>query len=125
MLILDAGAFLAAERGNITVAAMVKHEREQGRAPLTNGGVVAQVWRDGRGKQALIAKLLANVEVAPIDEQLGRHAGMLLARAGTSDGIDAALICLASDGDEIVTSDPGDLRDLARTFGAHVELIRV
>jgi hypothetical protein len=50
---------------------------------------------------------------------------MLLARTGTSDAIDAALICLASDGDDIVTSDPGDLRDLARTFGAHVELIRV
>jgi hypothetical protein len=125
MLILDAGAFLAAERGNVTVAAMVKHEREQGRVPLTNGGVVAQVWRDGRGKQALIARLLANVEVAPIDDRLGRHAGMLLARTGTCDAIDAALICLASDGDDIVTSDPADLGGLARTFGAHVELIRV
>jgi hypothetical protein len=125
MLILDAGAFLAAERGNVTVAAMVKHERKQGRVPVTNAGVVAQVWRDGRGKQALIARLLENVEIAPIDERLGRYAGMLLARTGTSDAIDAALICLASDGDDIVTSDPGDLRDLARTFGAHVELIRV
>jgi hypothetical protein len=125
MLILDAGAFLAAERGNATVAAMVKHERQHGRVPLTNGGVVAQVWRDGRGKQALIAKLLANVNVAPIDERLGRRAGMLLARSGTCDAIDAALICLARDGDDILTSDPGDLRDLARTLGAHVELIPV
>ena len=125
MLILDAGAFLAAERGNVTVAAMVKHEREQGRVPLTNGGVVAQVWRDGRGRQALIARLLANVDVSPIDERLGRHAGMLLARTGTADAIDAALICLASDGDDILTSDPGDLRPLAQTFGAHVELITV
>jgi hypothetical protein len=65
------------------------------------------------------------VDVAPIDDRLGRYAGMLLARAGTSDAIDAALICLASDGDEIVTSDPGDLRSLARAFGAHVELILV
>jgi hypothetical protein len=125
MLILDAGAFLAAERGSVTVAAMVKHERDQGRVPLTNGGVVAQVWRDGRGKQVLIARLLANVDVVPIDDRLGRHAGMLLARTGTSDAIDAALICLASDGDDIVTSDPADLAGLARTFGAHVELIRV
>lgn len=125
MLILDAGAFLAAERGNVTVAAMVKHERKQGRVPLTNGGVVAQVWRGGRSRQALVAKLLANVEVVPIDDSLGRQAGMLLALAGTSDAVDAALICLARDGDDIVTSDPGDLRDLASTFGAHVELIRV
>jgi hypothetical protein len=125
MLILDAGAFLAAERGNVTVAAMVKHERKQGRVPLTNGGVVAQVWRGGRSRQALVARLLANVEVVPIDDSLGRRAGMLLALAGTSDAVDAALICLARDGDDIVTSDPGDLRDLASTLGAHVELIRV
>jgi hypothetical protein len=125
MLILDAGAFLAAEHGNATVAAMVKHERKHGRVPVTNGGVVAQVWRGGRGKQALVAKLLANVDVAPIDDRLGRQAGMLLALTGTSDAVDAALICLARDGDDIVTSDPGDLRDLARTFGAHVELIPV
>lgn len=125
MLILDAGAFLAAERGNITVAAMVKSERKGGRVPLTNGGVVAQVWRDGGGRQALIAKLLANVDVDPIDDRLGRHAGMLLARTGTSDVVDAAVVCLARDGDDILSSDPGDLRDLARAFGAHVELIRV
>jgi hypothetical protein len=125
MLILDAGAFLAAERGNATVAAMVKHERKHGRVPLTNGGVVAQVWRDGRGKQALIAKLLANVNVAPIDDRLGRQAGLLLVRTGTTDAIDATVVCLARDGDDILTSDPGDLGDLARTFGAHVELIPV
>jgi hypothetical protein len=125
MLILDEGAFLSAARGNETVAAMVKHEREQGRVPLTNGGVVAQVWRDGRVKQALVAKLLANVDVAPIDDRLGRRAGRLLARTGTSDAIDASLICLAADGDDILTSDPDDLRDLARIFGAHVELIRI
>jgi len=125
MLILDAGAFLAAERGNATVAAMVRHEHKHGRVPLTNGGVVAQVWRDGRGKQALIAKLLANVNVTPLDDRLGRQAGMLLARTGTCDAIDAAVVCLARDGDDILTSDPDDLRELARTFGAHVELIRV
>jgi hypothetical protein len=125
MLILDAGAFLAAERGNDIVIAMVNRERKHGRVPLTNGGVVAQVWRGGRGRQVLIAKLLASVEVAPIDDQLGRRAGVLLARTGTSDAIDATLICLARDGDDILTSDPGDLRDLARKAGTHVELIRV
>ena len=52
MLILDAGAFLAAERGDDDVAALVKRERKHGRVPLTNGGVVAQVWRGGNGKQA-------------------------------------------------------------------------
>lgn len=125
MLILDAGAFLAAERGQDDVVAMVKRERKHGRVPLTNGGVVAQVWRGGRGRQALLAKLMANVDVAPIGDELGRRAGMLMGRAGTADAIDAAVICLAQDGDDILTSDPDDLLDLARTAGVHVELIPV
>ena len=125
MLILDAGAFIAAQRGEGDVAALVRRERKLGRTPLTHGGVVAQVWRGGHGKQALIAKLLASVEVAPLDERLGRRAGMLLARSGGSDAIDAAVVCLAQDWDDILTSDPGDLLDLARTAGVHVELIPV
>jgi hypothetical protein len=125
MLILDAGAFIATERGDREVLARVKKERAAGRTPITNGGVVAQVWRGGGGRQAPVALLLAGVDVVPIDSWLGRGAGMLLARTGTSDVIDAALMCLARDDDDILTSDPDDLRDLARTFGAHVELIRV
>ncbi len=50
---------------------------------------------------------------------------MLLARTGTSDAIDAAVVALARDGDDILASDPSDLRELARAFGAHIELIRV
>ena len=57
MLVLDAGAFFAAERGSKYVAALVKRERERGRAPITNGSVVAQVRRGGSSKQALVAPL--------------------------------------------------------------------
>ena len=125
MLILDVGAFVAAERGNREVLARVKHERRLGRTPLTNGGVVAQVWRGGHGKQAPLAQLLAIAEIAPVDDQLGKLAGMLLAQTGGSDAIDASVVCLARDGDDILTSDPSDLLELARTAGIHVELIPV
>ena len=125
MLILDAGAFIAAERENREVLARVKHERRLGRTPLTNGGVVAQVWRGGHGKQALLAQLLASTEIAPVDDRLGKLAGMLLAWTGGSDAIDASVVCLARDGDDILTSDPSDLLELARTAGVHVELIPV
>ena len=40
MLVLDAGALIAAERGSKYVAALVKRERERGRTPITNGSVV-------------------------------------------------------------------------------------
>lgn len=125
MLVLDAGAFIAAERGNRYVAALVKREREQGRAPVTNGAVVAQVWRGGSGKQAPVARLLAGVEVVPVDDHLGRRAGRLLALSGPADVIDASVICLAQDGDDVLTSDPADLLDLARAAGTHLELIPV
>jgi hypothetical protein len=125
MLILDAGAFIAAERGSKAVVALVKREREHGRAPLTNGSVVAQVWRGGHGRQAPVAKLLANIDVAPLDSKLGKRAGMLLTRTGDADAIDAAVICLARDGDDILTSDPADLLKLARAAGTHLELIPV
>jgi hypothetical protein len=125
MLILDAGAFIAAERGSRSVVALIKRERERGRVPLSNGAVVAQVWRGGNGGQAPVARLLASVEVVPVDDHLGRRAGLLLGRAGTSDVVDASVICLAQDGDDILTSDPSDLLDLARAAGAHVELIHV
>jgi len=125
MLILDAGAFVAAERGNREVLARVKHELQLGSAPVTNGAVVAQVWRGGRGKQVPVAQLLAGVDVAPVDDLLGKRAGMLLALTGGQDAIDASVVCLARDGDDILTSDPGDLLALSRTAGVHVELIPV
>lgn len=124
-LILDAGAFLAVERGERDVVALIKRERLAGRPPLTHGGVVAQVWRGGRGRQAEVARLLRGVVTSPLDEKLGRRCGVVLGRSGTSDAIDAALVCLAYDGDVVLTSDVDDLRLLAETTGSHVELVPV
>lgn len=122
-LVLDAGAFLAVERGDREAVALLKRERLRGRVPLTHGGVVGQVWRGGTGRQVSIARLLDGVEVAALDGALGRRAGALLARTGTSDVIDAAIVLLAGDDDEILTSDPDDLATLAAASGTHVELI--
>ncbi len=124
-LVLDAGAFIAVERGDRDVIALVKRERLNKRAPLSHGGVVAQIWRGGSGRQAEVARLLAGVDVKSLDEHLGKKAGILLGRARTSDPIDAAIVCLAADGDDILTSDPADLKRLAEAAGVHVDLIPV
>ena len=123
MLILDAGAFLAAERGDRRVLALIKREHESEHVPVTNGAVVAQVWRGGSGKQVPVTRLLAGVNVIPLDDHLGRRSGVLLALSGGSDAVDASVVCLARDGDDILTSDPGDLLALARVADVHVELI--
>jgi hypothetical protein len=82
VLVLDAGAFVAVGRGDRDVVALAKRERLAKRPPVTSGGVVAQVWRGGRGRQAELARPLAGVQVAAIDGSLGRRPGMLLARSG-------------------------------------------
>jgi hypothetical protein len=107
------------------VVAQIKREHLAGRRPLTSGGVVAQIWRGGRGRQAPLARLLAGVLIVPIDNDLGRLAGMLLGRSGRSDAIDASVVCLARDGDDILTSDSADLRPLAEAADLHIELISV
>lgn len=123
-LVLDAGAFVAAERGDRSVVALLKKERLAGRAPVTSGGVVAQVWRGG-GRQVQLARLLAGTDICAVDDALGRRAGVLLARSRTADAVDATVMCAAGDGDDILTSDPGDLRILAEAAGMHVDIIPV
>lgn len=124
-LILDAGALLAVERGDRDTIALLKRELHARRAPLTHGGVLGQVWRGGAGRQARLARLLPALDVAPLDEAMGRRAGVLLGRAAARDVIDAAVVLLAEDGDTILTSDPGDLESLARAAGVHVDLVAV
>lgn len=85
---------------------------------------MGQVWRGG-GRQARLARFLRGVEIAPLDETLGRRAGELLGRIGGSDVIDAAVVLLAEDGDSILTSDPDDLMALAIGSAIHVDLIPV
>lgn len=66
---------------------------------------------------------MGRFDVRPLDDDLGRAAGKLLAATGSSDVIGAALVLLADDGDDIVTSDLDDLEPLAAHLGRHVELL--
>lgn len=124
-LVLDAGAFVAVERGNRELAAEVKREWLAGHPSLTHGGVVGQVWRGGAGRQADLARVVRFVIVAPLDEKLGRRAGVLLAKVGSSDVIDAAVVLLAADDDLVLTSDAGDLADLAAATHRRIEIVPV
>lgn len=124
-LVLDAGALIAIERFDRDVIALIKRERRDGRAPITHAGVVGQVWRGGRGRQANLARFLPSVEIRPLDDALGRRAGMLLGESQTSDVVDAALALLASDGDELLTTDHEALVPLVEATGKHVDIIAV
>jgi hypothetical protein len=124
-LVLDSGALIALERNDRAMWRRLKAAYLAGNVPISHGGVVAQAWR-GRGpRQALLAKALAGIDVRPLDARLGRVAGELLAVSKASDVIDAALVLLAADDDDIVTGDPADIERLAQLAGRHVEIVRI
>ena len=124
-LLLDAGALIAVERDDRHVVALIKRERLAKRAPMTHGGIVAQVWRVGGARQVRLARLLLGTEVVPLDDVVGRRTGALLRISKTRDVIDAALVVVAQDADTILTSDPDDLLPLARAAGTDLELVPV
>lgn len=115
-LVLDAGAFVAYERGDRTVQAFLKRAYAIGVGVRTTSAVVAQVWRDG-ARQARLASLLHGVEEAELSRATGRRVGLLLAAAGCADVVDGSVIDAAVDGDEILTSDPDDIARLAIASG--------
>ena len=122
-MVLDAGALLAVDRGERTMIARLRIAQRHGIQLRTSAIVIAQVWRDPRGRQAELARLLGAVDVRPVDEQLGREAGLLIGRARTSDPIDATVMLVAADGDRILTSDPRDLKRLAAAARKRVVII--
>src|SRR5262245_19068800 len=81
-------------RRRSTMWARLTVARRDGTRLVTHGGVVGQVWRRP-ARQARLALALRAMDVRPLDGTLGRNAGMLLAAAGTTDVIDAALVLLS------------------------------
>jgi hypothetical protein len=124
-LVLDSGALIALERNDRAMWRRLEGAWLADNVPATHGGVIGQTWRGGGPRQASLARALAGIDVRALDDRLGRAAGALLARADSRDVIDAALVLLANDGDEIVTSDVDDLAPLAVLAGSHIELFRV
>ena len=121
-LVLDSGALVALERNERPMWVRLKAAQLEGDLPLTHAGVLGQVWRGG-SRQARLSQALDGIDIRALDEPLGRAAGQLLASTGLADVIDAAVVLLATDGDEIVTVDRQDLEPLAAASGRHVELI--
>ncbi len=124
-LVLDAGAFIALERDDRLMWERLRRALRTDDLPVTHGGVIAQVWRGGSGRQARLARSLRGIRTVPLDEVLGRRAGVLLARSQTRDAVDAALVALCQHDDEIATSDPDDLGALADAAGLRVDILTV
>ncbi len=121
-VVLDAGALVAIEKRDRNVGAMLKVLEARGVPVRTSAAVVAQVWRDGR-KQALLARVLAGVKVIGLTPGDDRATGELMAKAGSSDVVDAHVALLVEEGDQLLTSDREDLQQLLAA--KHIEAIVV
>jgi hypothetical protein len=109
--VLDAGAFLAVERADRRLRALLHVLAHREVDLVTSAAVIAQVWRDGR-KQARLAQFLPAVAVRSLSPGDDRRIGELLAAAGTSDVVDGHLSLLLAEGDQVLTSDRGDVERL-------------
>lgn len=119
--VLDAGALVAVDRRDRMVGAMLRVLQRQGTPMRVSAAVVGQVWRDGR-KQANLARVLAGVGIEPLGTDDGKRIGELLVLARSADVADAHVALLTAPADIVLTSDPGDIRELlhARNVQARV-----
>ncbi len=123
-LVLDAGAFVAFEKGDSRVRARLAAARQLGLEVATTSPIIGQVWRDGR-RQAMVARLIAATNVDAPTERDARRAGELLARSKTRDIVDALLVGGVRDGDTVLTSDPDDIDRLLACAGVHATVDNV
>jgi hypothetical protein len=122
-LVLDAGALIAFERGDGRARALVREALRAGVRLIVPAGVLGQVWRGAARQAPLRALMKGPTTVAPaLDQVLAEAAGVLCARTGTSDVIDASVVLVARrERAVVVTSDLDDITRLDR--GLAVERI--
>ena len=111
---LDAGGLIALDRDDRRVVVLLARARETGARVTVPASALAQAIRRPE-RQVRLSRLIRQLGTDVID--LGRvdatHVGRLLAASGTSDITDAhVVICARRASQPVVTSDPGDLRQL-------------
>ena len=120
----DAGALIAADRGERRIWARHRALLELREVPTTPAPVVAQTWRGG-AHQALLATFLVSCDVFSLDDAQARSIGELIARSGTSDVVDA---CVTEGAlrrhDVVISSDPDDLKTIANAVNRRLEVER-
>jgi hypothetical protein len=123
-LVLDAGALIAIDRGDRRLAALVALGRRAGADLVTVAPVVGQVWRDG-ARQARLARALPMMEVLDVRLAAAQVAGEVLRETGGSDVVDALVALSARPGDQVLTSDPGDISELLDARQVKAIVVRV
>ena len=114
---MDAGGLIAVDRDDRRIVVLLARARETG-SRVTVRGALAQAVRQPQ-RQTRLARLLRQptTDVIPLDRVDATNVGRLLAASGTADVVDAhVVICARRARQQVVTSDPDDLRALDPTL---------
>ena len=111
---LDAGGLIALDRNDRRVLALVARATERGLRITIPATALAQAIRNP-ARQVRLARLVrqAGTDLVALNGPDATAVGLLLARTGTADVVDAhVVICARRAGQVVVTSDAGDLKRL-------------
>jgi predicted nucleic acid-binding protein len=114
-LTFDAGGLIALDRSDRRVLTLVVRATERGMRITIPATALAQAIRNP-ARQARLSRLIrqAGTDLIPLDGPGATAVGLLLARTGTVDIVDAHVaICAQTAGQAVVTSDADDLRRIA------------
>ena len=122
----DTGALIAGERRNPRMVTFHEWIVGNGIRPVVPAGVLAQVWRDGSGRQAPLAQILKQCQVEPLDETLAKQVGAASHKTGSNDVVDISVVVSAiGRGDRIVTSDEDDIKEIMASLGHNLKIYAI
>jgi len=114
-LTFDAGGLIALDRNDRQVLALIARATELGMRITIPATALAQAIRRP-ARQARLSRLArqAGTDLMALNGPDATAVGLLLARTGTADIVDAhVVICAQRAGQAVITSDPVDLRRIA------------
>jgi predicted nucleic acid-binding protein len=111
----DAGGLIALDRNDRRVLTLIARATERGMRITIPATALAQAMRNP-ARQIRLSRLIrqAGTDLIALDGPDATAVGLLLARTGTADIVDAHVaICAQRAGQAVVTSDADDLRRIA------------
>ena len=110
----DSGGLIALDRNDRRALALVARAQELGVRITVPATALAQAVRNP-ARQARLSRLVrqAGTDLVALDGPDAMAVGILLARTGASDIVDAhVVVCARRAGQAVITSDAGDLRHM-------------
>ena len=111
-IVFDTGGLIALDRKDRRVLALLVRAKERRMCITVPATALAQAIRNP-AKQALVSRLIRQpgTDLIALDGPDATSVGLVLARTGTADIVDAhVVVCAQRAGHAVITSDSNDLR---------------